>query len=305
MLPGFLPYLPSLPAGSTSWHSRKLRPQRRSNRAMWGGTTGRRAQRRSSMGATDNLGCTGHDGLDAVGDMGAYNGAWKAWAVWTTIGAVDGIGAWKTWAVSTTLADRPRQLDDPTWFIASISPLLFPLTHCEQFHASTVFIALHALARPTCSYPCPCLMFACLPPWTSGWPCSLFTDPFLSTRAIIAPGLETINQASELVLDLPPALPVPQGPGGCSGRVPAADGIHFGIVLMGPPVLSWWLPSALVTLTSPACVTPPARILTAAARALHCMSLKPCILHEALLTLSDVLDLQKVSPRPSRKRLSN
>ena len=83
MLPGFLPYLPSLPAGSTSWHSRKLRPQRRSNRAMWGGTTGRRAQRRSSMGATDNLGCTGHDGLDAVGDMGAYNG----------LGAVGGMGA--------------------------------------------------------------------------------------------------------------------------------------------------------------------------------------------------------------------
>ena len=169
-------------AAPTSWHSCKLRPQRRGHVAMWGGTPVRRAQRRSSMGATDNLGCTGHDGLDAVGDMGAYNGAWKAWAVWTTIGAVDGIGAWKTWAVSTTLADRPRQLDDPTWFIASISPLLFPLTHCEQFHASTVFIALHALARPTCSYPCPCLVFACLPPWTSGRPCSLSTELLLYTR---------------------------------------------------------------------------------------------------------------------------
>lgn len=40
---------------------------------------------------------------------------------------------------------------------------------------SQLFIALHALTRPTCSYPCPCLMFTCLPPWTSGrpLPCSL------------------------------------------------------------------------------------------------------------------------------------
>ena len=44
-------------AAPTSWHSRKIRPQRRGHCAMWGGTTGRCAQRRSSMGATDNLGC--------------------------------------------------------------------------------------------------------------------------------------------------------------------------------------------------------------------------------------------------------
>jgi hypothetical protein len=94
------------------------------------------------------------------------------------MGAVDGMGAWKAWAVCTTMADRPRHLDDPTRRISSISPLLSPLTHCvcEQFlenipglllYAATVFIALHALARPNCSDPCPCLVFAGLRPWTS------------------------------------------------------------------------------------------------------------------------------------------
>ena len=78
--PGELARFPA--AAPTSWHSRKLRLQRRGHRAMWGGTPGRRAQRRSSMGATDNLGCT-HEGLGAVGDMGAYNG----------LGAVGGMGA--------------------------------------------------------------------------------------------------------------------------------------------------------------------------------------------------------------------
>jgi hypothetical protein len=72
-------------AAPMSWHSCKLRPQRRGNGAMWGGTPDRRAQRRSSMGATDNLGCTGHDGLGAVGGMGAYN----------SLGAVGSMGAWK------------------------------------------------------------------------------------------------------------------------------------------------------------------------------------------------------------------
>ena len=90
-------------------------------------------------------------------------------AVWTTMGAVDGMGAWKAWAVWTIMADRPRRLDDPTRCIASISPLLSPLTRYEQFlenepglprHAALSYVislhCMHALARPTCSYPCPC-----------------------------------------------------------------------------------------------------------------------------------------------------
>ena len=79
--PGERAHFPA--AVPTSWHSRKFRPQRRGHRAMWGGTPGRRAQRTSSMGATDNLGCTGHDGLGAVVDMGACSG----------LGTVGGMGA--------------------------------------------------------------------------------------------------------------------------------------------------------------------------------------------------------------------
>ena len=85
------------------------------------------------MGATDNLGCTGHDGLGAVGDKGAYNG----------LGAVGGMGVWKAWAVWTTMADRPRRLGDPTWCIACVSPLLTPLTCCEKLLENKPGLPLH------------------------------------------------------------------------------------------------------------------------------------------------------------------
>ena len=51
------------------------------------------------------------------------------------------------------------------------------------------FLALSALARPTCRYPCPCLMFACLPTWTSGWPCSLSSELFSLPGQDSNPGL--------------------------------------------------------------------------------------------------------------------
>jgi hypothetical protein len=85
--------------------------------------------------------------------------------------------------------------------------------------------------------------------------------------------------------------------GGCWGRVLAAGGIYHGIVLMVPIVLSWWLwwlPSALVTSTSPACMTPPARSLAGAVRALHCVGRKPCMLHDALLSSANCRTCKRV-----------
>ena len=111
---------------------------------------------RSSMGATGDL---GHNGLGAVGGMGS----WKAWAVWTTIAA------------------RPRRLDDNTRCIASISPLLSLIARCEQFLEKPVlppsqfFLALSALARPTCRCPFPawCLLVSLFGPRVGPVPCPL------------------------------------------------------------------------------------------------------------------------------------
>ena len=60
------------------------------------------------------------------------------------MGAMDGMGVWKAWAVWTTMADRPYRLDDPTRCIASISPLLSPLTRCEQFLENKSSLPYHA-----------------------------------------------------------------------------------------------------------------------------------------------------------------
>ena len=75
---------------------------------------------------------------------------------------------------------RPWQIDHADSTIpVSGEPTRPPPPCCPP---TRVFIALHALARPTLSYSCPCLMFACLPPWTSGRACSFWTELFLSTR---------------------------------------------------------------------------------------------------------------------------
>ena len=173
------------------------------------------------------------EGMDGVDDHGVR---WMAWEH----GRHGRYG--RPWQIAHADSTIPLGVSPPSPPLSLHSPAARSFWRASPASLAMlprVLIALHALARPTCSYPCPwCSLVSLLGPRVGPVSCSLTFS--LCQAKTPSPtfgsfGSSAAQRRSWFSIRRPPLVPVG---GGCCGRVPAADGIHHGIVSMGRPVLS-------------------------------------------------------------------